>query len=352
MNLESLLKFAMGQAASDVHLQSGRPPMLRINGALRGVESEAVDAANLLSFLTTRAPAGTPAAEALSKRLSEGAQFVFDLDGQGRFRVRAGTQNGAPTSVIRLIPQTPPTLDTLCMPKVVKDLALAQRGLTIIAGAAGSGVTTLIAAMLEHINVNQMLKVVTIENPIEFVPGTHKALITQLEVGRDVGSFAEGAARAQLLDPDTLVVGDLPDFETAREVVSAVKLGRQVIAGLNATSAMNALDWYLRATAGDTRREAILGLDAIVALRLANTREGGRRAVIEVLRGTPLIKRSILDNRIGDIPSYMTGREWGMQTFDQHLQELYKQKVIGGTEAMRLADNPEAVGAVLRGMGS
>jgi twitching motility protein PilT len=207
--------------------------------------------------------------------------------------------------------------------------------------------------MLAHAAAHDVLKVVTLEDTVEFLhrdPG--KAVVLQRTIGIDTPSCAVGLERAVREDADTIAVDELADPESARLALRAIESGRQVFAVLQARHAVHGLERFLALIPGSEQRSALgqlaQSLEAIVALRMATLRDGSTRPVVEILRGGPIAGRSISEGRLSDLATYMTGRQGGMQTFDQHLAELYRHDRISGTEAMRLATNVEALARELQ----
>lgn len=345
MNIESLLKFAVQQGASDIHLQPGSAPLLRIHGHMRGVESPAVTESDLDRLLTLL-EIDTSLLSAHSPLHSSVGQ-IAEL---GRFRVRLVHAAHQRAASLRVIPSVVPTLDSLGLPAVLGDVARSFRGLSLVAGCAGSGLTTTLAAMVEQVNQTAPAHVVLVEAAPEHRMVPAKAIITRLQVDSDALSYASAIDTASRLDPDLLLVDEIADAEAARRFVQAAQKGIPVLGAIRANSVLDAL-LSLGNLVGSGGLRAIGDvLDAVFAQRLVSNRENKRQPVVEILRGTPLVRRSFVENRLNDVASFMAGRESGMQTFDQHLVELYQAKVISGTEAMRNATNVESVGLSLRGV--
>jgi twitching motility protein PilT len=346
MNIEQLLRFAVTQKASDIHLHAGLPAALRINGLLRSVDGPAVPADALRDFLTTTAPAshrGDP--EAIFRG---GRAYAFGVEGLARFRARPSQHQGEPGLSLHVVPLGVPTDQTHTLPPAIRDIALSRNGLTLIAGPLGSGRTTTMAAMVEQVRTQVACKLVVVEDPVEYLyPASGKALLLQREVGRDASSFEAAIEQALQEDADVIVAGALGDGRAARPIIQALESGRQVIVVVRATGAVQALDRFLALLAPDEQRSALgllaQSLEAVVAQRQATLRDGTRRPIFEILRGGPIAGRSLSEGRLADLARYMTGRQAGMQTFDQGLLDLYQADKISGTEAMRLATNVEGV---------
>jgi twitching motility protein PilT len=352
MNFEELLKFAVDQGASDVHLQAGSTPQLRLGGLVRNVEGPAIDGTALRQFAASIAP--QPIAEDLDGAMVRGARFSKSFESLGRFRCGLYRQHGGAGLVLRVVPAAIRTLEELNLPPVLKEIALTRRGLTIVTGPSGSGRTATVAAMVDHLSETIYGKIVTIENPVEMLYPHKRALVAQREVGSDVASTAEGIEQAIAQDADVIVAGDLRDAASVRLALLATETGHQVFVTMSNPTSTQVLERLIGTVPSEEKRlvtaqlaEAVAG---IIAQKLATTKDGKRRPVVEVLRGGQYSTRCILENRWIDLNSYLGSRQGGMQQFEQHLLELYQAGVISGTEAMRLAPNPETVAEGLRMM--
>lgn len=351
MNFDQLLKFCVDQKASDIHLQAGSLPMLRLGRHLRGIEGQTLPDDELRTFLThiSQATVGND----LDAAMNRGAVFLHEVPGLARFRCQLSSHLGAPSATLRVIASQPPSLESLNLPPIVKELTLPRRGVVLVSGEAGSGRTTTLATLVDAINSNTVCKIVTIENPVEYRHPNKKAIVTQHTAGRDVPSMAEGLRQVFREDADVVALGELQDSESVRLALRLAESGRQVLAVCEGGTAIQTLErlQHLVPTAEqrDTTRQLAATLEAIIGLRMATTKDGGRRPVVEILRGGPYIARSITEGRMADLATLITGRQAGMQTFDQHLAELYQAGQLSGTEALRLATNSEAVATVLRG---
>jgi twitching motility protein PilT len=352
MNFDQLVKFAVEQGASDLHFQVGASPLLRINGLIRAVEAPPVADQELRSFILSLKPGLTD--ESLPAAMVEGLDFSYGIPGLARFRCNVYSHMGTPALVMRVISLKIRTLDELKLPPVIKDITLALRGMTLLTGTTGSGKSTTLAAMVDLINTTFRCKIVTIEDPIEYVHTNQKAMISQLELGRDTPSFEHGLRQALRQDPDVILVGEVRDSETMRMALRAADTGHQVFTTVHSSNAAQTIERILAMIPPEERGIATSqlagSLAAVISQRLALTRDNQRRAVMEILRGGPVTSKYILENRLGELSDYISTRELGMQRFDQHLVDLYNQKIISGTEALRLATNPEAVALGMRGI--
>ena len=251
MNFDQLLKFGVDQGASGIHLQAESTPQLRIGGLIRNVEGAPVKGDELSAFIASIAPKAL--ADDIDRLLTLGAVFSTSL-GAGRFRCTAFSQIGGPALVLRVIPPKIGSVEELNLPRVVRDIALATRGLILVAGPGGSGKTTTLAAMVDLINGAANQKIVTIEAPVEYVHTNKKAMITQMEVGQNASSFEHGLGLALKQDADVIVVGELADPLVARMVLGAIESGRKVMAAMTGLSTVQAITRLLALTSHDERR--------------------------------------------------------------------------------------------------
>jgi twitching motility protein PilT len=352
MNFDQLIRFGVEQGASDVHLQTGAAPLLRINGQIRTVDSPPVSNQDLRQFIISIKKGLT--AENLDEAMVAGLDFSHAIPGIARFRCNVYSHMATPAMVLRVIKLKIRALEELKLPPVLRDITLSLRGMTLLTGTTGSGKSTTLAAMVDLINNSYRCKIVTIEDPIEYVHTNQKAMISQLELGQDTPSFEHGLRQALRQDPDVILVGELRDSETMRMALRAADTGHQVFATVHSTNAAQTIERILAMVPPEERSIATsqlaLSLSAIISQRLAVTRDGNRVAAMEILRGGPVTSKYILEGKIGDLADFIGTRESGMQRFDQHLLDLYHQKVISGTEALRLATNPEAVAMGMRGI--
>jgi twitching motility protein PilT len=352
MDFDQLIRFGVEQGASDVHLQTGAAPLLRISGQIRTVDAPPVAGPDLRQFILSIKHGMTP--EALNEAMYEGLDFSYAIAGLSRFRCNVYSHMGSPALVMRIIGLRIRTIEDLKLPEVLKTITLTLRGLTLLTGTTGSGKSTTLAAMIDLINHTYRCKIITIEDPIEYMHTNQKAMIAQLELGQDTPSFEQGLRQALRQDPDVILVGELRDSESMRMALRAADTGHQVFATVHSTNSAQTIERILAMVPPAERSIATSQLastlEAIISQRLAVTRDGNRRAAMEILRGGPVTSKYILENRLGDLAEFIGTREGGMQRFDQHLLELYNQKVVSGTEAMRLATNPEAIALGMRGI--
>jgi twitching motility protein PilT len=349
MNFEQLLKFGVEQEASSIHLQADSSPQLRIGGLIRNIEGSSVKADELKAFIASIAP--KPLAADIDLSLAEGSVFSTST-GAGRFRCTTYSHIGGPGIVLRVVPSKIRTVEELNLPRVVRDVALASRGLILVAGPGSSGKTATLAAMLDAINATSLQKVVTIEAPVEYLHPNKKSIVTHMEIGRNASSFEHGLGLALKQDADVIAIGELREPVAARMVLEAVEAGRKILAVMTGQSTVGAITQLVSLVSRDGREDVLsrvaAALEGVIVQQLAKTREGKLRPAVGIFRGGPNTTRPILENKIKDINFFIEGRQGGMQSLDQHLLELHQAGMISGTETMRLANNPEAVGMGLR----
>lgn len=352
MDYNQLLKFAVDNNASDLHIQAGSPPMLRIAGETRFVNSPALSGEEARNFVLSLLPENRKADA--DKAIISGIDFSYQHPNSARFRCSAYSQVGRYGIVMRIIKGRIPVIADLKLPNVIHEIALSQRGLTLVTGTTGSGKSTTLASMIDLINETYRSKIITIEDPIEFVHVNKKALVSQLEVGADTPSFEQALRQALRQDPDVILVGEMRDVETLRMALRAADTGHQVFSTLHSANAPQAIERIIAMFPPEEYNTLLsqlsASIEAIISQRLVITSGGTRRPAVEVLRGTPVSEKFIREKRLGELLTYIETGESEMQSFDQHLLKMYQEQAITGTEAMRWATNPEALGMGLRGI--
>jgi len=352
MDMQRLLRATVQFKASDLHVQVGIPPTARVDGAMVPFNAPPATADDVRELVLQVADAA--ALQRLERDKS--CDFSLFIPEVSRFRINVFHEQGQLCIVARCIPLTIRAFDELKLPEVLRDIAEEERGLVLVTGTTGSGKSTTLAAMIDHLNRNRRLRIVTIEDPIEFVHESQKSLVAHREIGRDTPSFAESLKRALRQDPDVILVGELRDAETMRIALQAADTGHLVFSTVHTTNASFTMQRIVSMFTPDERdlllTQLSTNLSAIVSQRLARHKDQsqGRIPVIEVMRNTAVIRKAILENRITSLPQAIANREAGMQLFDQHLTDLNRTGMITGTEAMRLATNPEAVALMMRGV--
>lgn len=330
--LESLLLIARDLGASDIHLSAGMPPMLRLNGALQPLDQPVLGNAQVRGIIDSVIP------ETLRRLFGEGAAcdfaFASPAVGLGRYRANAYRQQRGVALALRPIPETVPSLESITAPPIFKQLAEINHGLVLVVGPTGSGKSTTLAAMAEHINHTAFKHLLTIEDPVEFVYEPRQCLVTQREVGRDTPSFADALKAALREDPDVILLGEMRDLETIRLALTAAETGHLVLATLHTATAPQAIERIVDVFPGEERDLArtLLAdvLRAVVAQQLLARSDGtGRVAAHEILVGTPAVRNLIRENKTAQLVSVMqTGQQQGMQTMAQSLEKLAQQGQI------------------------
>ncbi|HSB71795.1 MAG TPA: PilT/PilU family type 4a pilus ATPase [Candidatus Methylomirabilis sp.] len=337
--LDAFLQLGKEQGCSDIHLAVGIPPMLRMHGELVPVKYRNLDEEELGALLDEILSEPRRAAFASGRDLD----FSYTGDGVGRFRVNLFHKVGGVGASFRVIPSQIPSLDALGLPPVVKGLTQHHQGLILVTGAAGTGKSTTLAAMIDHLNCTRRLNIITLEDPIEFVHPSKLSLVVQREVGTHVGSFAEGVRASLREDPDIILVGEMRDPETITLAMVAAETGHLVLGTLHTTSATKTLDRILDALPAEQRGQGTMflaqGLRGIVSQTLVRTADGrGRRAIVEVLVMTTAIANLLVSGKVFQIPSMLqTGKDLGMQLMDQALLEALHKKEIDPDDAYRSA---------------
>ncbi|MEK8031066.1 type IV pilus twitching motility protein PilT [Ideonella sp. DXS29W] len=343
MDITQLLAFSVKNKASDLHLSAGLPPMIRVHGDVRRINVEP------MTHKQVHAMVYDIMNDTQRKQYEDTLEcdFSFEVQGLARFRVNAFHQNRGAASVFRTIPSKILTLAQLNCPPVFADLALKPRGLVLVTGPTGSGKSTTLAAIIDHLNENEYGHILTLEDPIEFVHESKKCLVNQREVGPHTLSFANALRAALREDPDAILVGELRDLETIRLALTAAETGHLVFGTLHTSSAAKTIDRVVDvfpAAEKDMVRAMLSeSMQAIISQTLCKTKDGnGRVAAHEIMLGTAAIRNLIRENKIAQMySSIQTGQNLGMQTLDQCLAELVRRNVISAAEARVKAKFPE-----------
>ena len=353
MDFKRLFKQAVESGASDIHLHGGRPPVVRRHGELVRLDLEPVAPKDLDAQITRMLPARL-GGELLTEA-TKGMDFSYTDPTAGRFRCSAYCTLGQLGMTMRTIRSDIPTIEQLHLPPILADIALSERGLTLVTGTTGSGKSTTLAAMIDLINVNYDVKVITVEDPIEYLHADKRALISQIEVGSDSVSFDQALRQTLRQDPDVILIGELRDVETLRMALRAADTGHQVFATVHASRAAQTIERII-AMFPPAEHKVLLSqlahsLEAIISQRLVVTHDGGgRRPAIELLRGGPVTEKYVLEGKLTQLSEYIEGGESGMQSFDQHLLHMFSQRLISGREALKHANRPEALATAMRGI--
>lgn len=342
LDIQTLLKATVEAGASDLHISAGMPPMIRLRGEM--VRSQAPAQSNE----EARAMLNTLMNEPQRREFEAHHEidFAFEIAGLSRFRANIFEQRRGIGGVFRVISTKIRTLEELNTPAVLRDLVMRERGLVLVTGPTGSGKSTTLAAMIDHVNANRAGHIITIEDPIEFVHESKKCLINQREVGTQTESFAAALRSALREDPDILLVGELRDLETTALAITAAETGHLVFATLHTNSAAKTIDRLIDIFPADRQSQVRTmvseSLEAVIAQTLLPTADGkGRVAALEILIGVPALRNLIREDKTTQIASVMqVGAHHGMQTLDQALKELVVSGKITRELAAERSTNP------------
>jgi twitching motility protein PilT len=345
VEMDELLQLVVDEGVSDLHLEVGAPPVIRLRG-----EMTPLDLPDLTPADTERLIKSIAAPKHI-QQISEcgGSDFGFAFGEQARFRVSAFRQKGNLGAVLRQIPSKLLTFEQIGLPPAVKDLLYRPRGLILVTGPTGSGKSTTLASLIDIINHERACHIITVEDPIEFYHKHNKSIIIQREIGNDVPTFAEALRRALRQDPDIILVGELRDLETIEAAVSAAETGHLVFGTLHTTGAARTVDRIVDAFPTNQqmqiRTQLAAGLVGVISQVLCpRIDKPGRVAAFEIMISTPSIQSLIRDGKTFRITSdIQTGAKYGMNTLDSHLLELYQKKIISYGELITKSQDPEGV---------
>ena len=343
MNVSDYLKILLEKGGSDLHLKVGRPPLMRIKGELLPSEDPSIkrdEIKNVLFPMLT---------EMQIKKLEEEKEldFSFLIEGLSRFRGNIFHQMGNLGAVFRAIPVEIKTIDQLGLPQVLKELVSRNQGVILVTGPTGSGKSTTLAAMIDYLNEHRSRHIITIEDPVEFVYRDKKCVINQREIGFDTHSFSEALRRALRQDPDVILVGEMRDPETISIAMTAAETGHLVFSTLHTNDAKQSIDRIIDTFPPElqhqVRMQLAMTLLSIVSQRLVKRSDGSERvAVVEVMINTPTIRKMIEEGKGGAIDKAIhdSASLYKMQTMNQDLFRLVKEKVITKEDALSMSNNP------------
>jgi len=343
LEINKLLEYSIDSGASDLHLSVGSIPMVRINGTMKPLNMDPLSKDQMDSIIPQVMD------EEQIKKFNDRKEIDFSakLEGKGRFRVNFFLQIKGTAGVFRTIPEVVKNFDELGTPPVLQTLSLLDRGLVLLTGPTGSGKSTTLAAMVDHININRKCHIITIEDPVEYFHHTKESLINQRELGVNTNSFANAMRSALREDPDVILVGEMRDLETISLALTAAETGHLVLSTLHTSSAVKTIDRIIdifpSGQKGQIRSMLSESLEAVIAQKLLPTKDGkGRAPACEVMIANTAIRNLIREDRIYQIPSIIqSGGVEGMQSLDQDLQRLLSQGKIERKVAQGIADNPK-----------
>jgi len=354
MNIESLLQEMMTRNASDLHIRVGTEPAFRINGELYRLQSEKITPEEMEQFMLDVMDRNQKARFDQQHELD----FALGVRNVGRFRVNAYKQRGTPAISLRAILSEVPTFEELGLPQVIRDIALRKRGLILVTGTTGSGKSTTLSSMIDHINEHTSSNIITIEDPIEFLYKDKKSIICQREVSQDTSTYATALRSAFRQDPDVILLGEIRDMETMSIALSAADTGHLVLSTLHTMNAIESVNRIISFFPPHQHQQIRLMLSSIlvsiITLRLVVRKDGrGRVPACEILINTATV-RDLLNQPENTHQIDACIREgytqYGSQSFDQSLLRFYQEDVISYETAMRNASNPDDFALKVRGV--
>ncbi len=357
VELNEILKIALKGGASDIHLKAGLPPMFRLDGALVPLKN-----GERLTPDDIHKMSGQVMNPVQKQRFEETREvdLAYGIAGLGRFRVNAFQQRGSIGIVFRVIPFGVKTLEQLFLPNVCASIAMEHRGLVLVTGTTGSGKSTTLAAMIEHINANRTCHIMTIEDPIEFLIRDRRSIVNQREIGVDTLSFSAALRAALRQDPDVVLVGEMRDFETIETAITAAETGHLVMSTLHTLDATETINRIISVFPPYQQKQVRLQLAsilrAVISQRLVPRADGkGRVPALEVLVSTARVRECIGDkDRTKELHDAISKgyTTYGMQSFDQSLMHLVKGDLVTYDEALRHVSNPDDFALRFRGIAS
>ena len=357
MELNEMLTIAVKARGSDIHIKTGMPPVVRIDGKLRAIPN-----AERLSADNVMAMALGIMNDRQQKQFDENYEvdLAYGVPGLGRFRVSVFAQRGTIAMVFRAIPFAIPSLESLNLPPILKKLSLEERGLILVTGTTGSGKSTTLAAMVDYINDHRTCNIITIEDPVEYLHRDRKSIISQREVGFDTASFGRALTSSLRQDPDVILVGEMRDFETIETALTAAETGHLVMSTLHTIDAAETINRIISVFPPYHQRQVRMQLSGIlkgvISQRLVPRADGkGRVPAVEIMINTARIRDCIDDKeKTKQIPEAIAQgfTTYGMQSFDQSLMQHYSNKLITYEEALRQSSNPDDFALKVSGISS
>jgi twitching motility protein PilT len=351
--MNELLDLVVEQNASDLHLQVGQPPTLRLSGSMTPIEGPNLTPPDTEKLML----AITPDNHISNVKLNGGSDFGFAFGDKARFRVSVLKAKGNYGMVLRQIPYKMFGLRDIGLPDKIRELLYRPRGLILVTGPTGSGKSTTLASMVNYVNENRDGHIITIEDPIEYYHNHKRCLVTQREIGSDVPSFAEAIRRALRQDPDIILVGEMRDLETIEAAISAAETGHLVFGTLHTNSAAKTIDRIVDAFPANMkdmiRTQLASSVQAVISQVLCKKIGGGRIAAYEIMVTTTSIASLIRENKTFRITSdIQTGANLGMITMDTHLMSLFNRELISADECVEKAQDSNLMREKLVGMGA
>ena len=339
--INDLLKLMVSRNGSDLFITSEFPPGIKVDGRITKVSSQQLNSTHTMAL----ARAVMNDKQAAEFERTKECNFAISPGGIGRFRVNAFMQQGKVGMVLRVIPMAIPTLDSLALPPVLKEVVMNARGLCILVGGTGCGKSTTLAAMVDWRNDNSFGHIITIEDPVEFVHAHKNCIVTQREVGLDTDSWDAALKNSLRQAPDVILMGEIRDRATMEHAIAFSETGHLCLATLHANNANQALDRILNFFPEERRPQLLmdlsLNLRSIISQRLLPRQDGkGRTAAIEIMLNSPLISDLVFKGEVSEIKEVMKrSRNLGMQTFDQALFDAYENQLVSYEDALRNADS-------------
>jgi twitching motility protein PilT len=358
LSLQDFLKTTVKIGGSDLHLQGGSIPMIRVDGRARFLDCPPPNDDAMKEYVDTIMNAqGEPEERRHTLDHKGAVDVAYSLPGVARFRTNIFHSREKYAIVMRRIVTKIPNFEDLNLPPQVEGMADFHRGIVVVSGTTGSGKSTSLAAIIGKINRTRAERIITVEDPIEFQHENAKSLVSQVEVGTDSESFEYALKAMMRQDPDTILIGEIRDSFSLATALKAADTGHLVFTTVHATNAWTSVQRLVSLFDPDQKelqqQQLALNLNAIFCQRLAKKREGkGRVPVCEIMMATPLVRKYILDGEFDKLKSSIGNKEAGSQSFDQHLTELFMKQTIDVTEAKRLASNVDALNLALRGIGN